>query len=339
MGWFSDLISNVKKKETIDFYVSNALPLGTAAISSAPVSPDSYITVRVASLRLPNTRQKVFEKVYGVVHVFAGLKSRFGNGVEFASATMPNKLAGVDPKNLGNLLTIDKNVVGPTPWSGGDFNLQIGLFSVISENLAGAFLGTLTKLTETVGVAFAATAKPYADVLQFGIEKLTGTEGSVKLEIGADKSWTPPMTGHFALVASPHNALATRTLSIDPNDKKLLVDGKHYTDKPYVIYSIESTAMRSDWGDIPDLKTSYESIRQAIISNDRNKAEELLKVFARLAAVSPDLIAEDARVLVAKAELVLKQAFSGAETAGMSAEVLPFEKLGLYEGRELTDAQ
>lgn len=335
MGWFSDLIGKVTHKGTVDFFVSDALPIGSSLAVTAPIAKDTYISVRVASLRLPNTRQKVFDRVFGVVHAFAALSSRFGTRNEFASASTPSKLAGVDPRNLENVITIDKLVVGPTPWSGGDFNLQIGLFSVVSENLADAFLGTLTKLTETVGVAFAATAKPYTEALKFGIEKLTGVEGSVKLEIGTDKTTSPPQTGLFALVATKQNALNGKSLSIDPTDRRLLVNGQHYTEKPYLIFSIESSNERSDWGDIPDLKASYEAMRQAIILNQRDKAEECLKVFARLSAVSPDLIPTDATTLVAKAELLLKQIYGGANTSGAAPPVAvpAFESLDLYDQR------
>lgn len=317
MSWLSDLIHHVTTTSSVDFVREGPLGLGSQPPVSTPISPaDSYVSVRVASLRLPNTRDKVFNKIYGLVHAFADLSSSAGTNVQFAAATMPNKLAGVDPINLQNVLTIDKIVVGPTPWNGGSLNLQIGLFSVVSENLAGPFLDTMTKLTETVGVSFAAAAKPYVDTLKFGVQALTRAAGSVKLEIGLDEAFTPPATGYFAIVAEAVGKLAGRKLSLDAADKKLLVDGAHYTEKPYLIFSIESGAQRDNWGEIPELKTAYAEISDDVRKNDQTKAREAFQTFRRLALFSPDLTRADAKRLVAAVDADLSNVFAAAGTAG-----------------------
>lgn len=334
MSWFSELIKKVTTAEAVDFYVSGPLPMGSGPATATPLVTDQcYVAVRAVSLRLPNTRQKVFERVYGIVHAFASLPSRRGTETQFAAATMPGKLAGVDPKNLQNVITIDKLLAGPTPWSGGDLNLQIGLFSVVSENLAGAFLETMTKLTETVGVSFATAAKPYVDTLKFGIEQLTRAAGSVKLEIGLDQSFKPPAAGLYAIVATPVGKLSGKSLSLDPADKKLLVNGAHYTDKPYLVYSIESSPQRSDWGKIPDLQRSYTTIVQSIEANKRDEAAEAFATFTRLAAISPDLIAADADALIEKVKNEMQRAFGKAATSGTAPAVPAFHELGLYQNR------
>jgi hypothetical protein len=154
--WLNELIGNVARTETIDFLVTPALTIGEAMPGMTPlVSGDNYLSIKVKSLRLPFTRKGV-TKLYGVVHTFANLPGAGQEDVEFASATTPSGLSGLDPQNISNVITIDKQVVGPTPWNGGDLQLQIGLFSVVEQELAGPFLSTMTALSDKVGVAFAA---------------------------------------------------------------------------------------------------------------------------------------------------------------------------------------
>jgi hypothetical protein len=318
MSWLSDLIHKVTTTDAVDFVRTGPLPIGNQPPAATALQPgEGYLSVRVASLRLPNTRQKVFEKLYGIVHAFADLPSAAGSHIQFAAATMPSKLAGVDPVNLQNVLIINKLVVGPTPWSGGDLNLQIGLFSVVSENLAGPFLDTMTKLSDTVGVAFA-------------VEALTRATGSVKLEIGLDETFSPPTTGNFAIVAEAVAKLAGKTLSLDPADKKLLVNGVHYTDKPYLIFFIESSQERSDWGEIPELKTAYGAIRDAVVGNDQGKAKSTLEAFERLANFSPDLTANDAARLIRKVRDLVAGAFKVAANASEMMQLPEFHEVGLY---------
>lgn len=331
MSWLSDLIHKVTTTEAVDFVRTGPLLFGNQ--SPAPTalpSGECYLSVRVASLRLPNTREKVFDKLYGIVHAFADLPSAAGAHIQFAAATMPSKLAGVDPVNLQNVLTINKLVVGPTPWNGGDLNLQIGLFSVVSENLAGPFLDTMTKLSDTVGVAFAGAAKPYVDTLKFGVEALTRATGTVKLEIGLDETFSPLTTGNFAIVAAPVGRLAGKTLSLDPTDKKLLVNGAHYTEKPYLVFSFESSQERSDWGEIPELKAAYGAIRDAVVGNDQTKAKSTFEAFERLAKFSPDLTATDAARLVVKVRGLVAGAFQVAATASEVMRLPEFHEVGLY---------
>jgi hypothetical protein len=332
MSWLLDLMHTVTRTESVDFVIRGPLGLGGAPPVTAELQAgECYVSVKVASLRLPYTRQKVVEKLYGVVHAFADLPSSVGQNIQFAAATMPSKLAGVDPKNLQNVLTIDKIVVGPTPWSGGALNLQIGLFSVVSENLAGPFLETITKLTETIGVSFAASARPYVDTLRFGVEALTRATGSVKLEIGLDQTFEPLSSGDFVLVAESVGKLQGKSMTLDPSDRKLLVDGQHYTDKPYLGFSVIGSAQRSNWGEIPELKATYATIREGVMTPDQNKARGGFDAFRRAALFSPDLTRSDAKQLVEKVQALLNTAFEAAGTSRALTSFPELHQVGLYE--------
>src|SRR4051794_22136684 len=130
MSWLSDLIHNIAVSDAVDFVVTDALPVGGNSSAGPALTGDDdfYVTVRARSLRLPYTRTGV-EQLYGLIHSFATLERIGGDPAKLASVTMPSDLAGVDPKRLDRVLSIDKVLVGPTPWRDGSLDLQIGLFS------------------------------------------------------------------------------------------------------------------------------------------------------------------------------------------------------------------
>jgi len=328
MSWLGDLIQDIRRSKTIDFFVGGPLPLGSGQALSTPLKAgECYVSIRLASLRLPYTRKGV-TKIYGIVHAFAGLSNSAGNAVELAAATVPKGLAAVAPSGLDKVLAIDKLLVGPTPWIGGNFELQIGLFSVVSENLAGPFLETIEKLTEKVGGSFAGLAKPYVETLKFGMSALSKATGTVTLEVGLEQGFSNLSAGHFALIGDDKRKFSNAALTIDPGDKSLRVDDAPYTDAPYLVYAVESSDQRVDWGSIPDLKTSYESIRSA---KDRNEAQQAFTAFRRQVLLSPDLIDADRKRLVEKVEALMKSLYDVAFTgAGSHARIPEFGKLKLY---------
>jgi hypothetical protein len=331
MSWFGDLLGDVLHQEAVDYVVTGALSVdGTMPTFTALEADTTYLSIRVKSLRLPFTRKGV-NKLYGVVHSFADIPGGPGEAVRFATATTPAELAGVDPKNLSKVVTVDKAVVGPTPWWGGDLKLQIGLFSVVEQNLAAPFLSTLTALSNQVGVSFAATAKPFVDVISMGVAALSRDVGSVKLEIGLDRGYDPPVPGHYALIAAPAGALRDAKFDLDSSDGKLKVDGVHYTEKPYIVFTIEAVTQQPRWGEIAELRAAYQKIREAKRLNDQAKAKDALTSFRLLALSSTDLIFSDAQALVKKAEDDLKTFFGSAKISGFAErEPADFEALRLY---------
>jgi hypothetical protein len=331
MGWFKDLIGNVARAETVDFVLTPPLTVNGQAPGLAALEADTtYLQVDIKALRLPFKREGV-TRYHGLVHVFADLPGRNGQTVQFANATTPSKLAGLDPKHVSNVLTINKRVVGPTPWSGGDLMLQIGLFSVVEQDLAGPFLSTITALSDKVGVAFAATAKPFIDIIGAGVQALTAKEGSVKLEVGLDLSVSPPVTGYYALVATAKDKLNGAQFDLDPNDFRLKVNGQPYVDKPYLVFGVSAVTQQERWGEIEDLRTAYQAVRDAIVANDQDKATEAFVVFRRLARISLELIDSDAERLIEKVEALLTKAFGQANRSkGLDQAIPEFEAIALY---------
>lgn len=335
MGWFNDLVGKVSKAETIDFVFRGPLTVGGKLPELLPLNAHAtYLQVDVKSLRLPLTREGV-TRYHGVVHTFVDIAGRGNQAAQFATATTPSALAGLDPKNVSNILTINKRVVGPTPWNGGDLKLQIGLFSVVEQDLAGPFLSTITALSDKFGGAFVATAKPFIDIIGEGVKALSRQEGSVKLEVGLDITASQPHAGYYALVAASKDSLQDAKLDLDPSDFRLRVDGSDYKHHAYLIYGIVSAPKQDRWGEIDDLREAYQAVRQSIIENKQSDAEIAVRSFSRLALTSSELIADDADRLVAEVEKLVGRAFGGANRSKHTAATLPeFGALPLY-GRQV----
>ena len=335
MSWFSDLIDWITRTRTVDFLLTPPLHGPTAV---APIAPNTYLRVRVASLRLPNTREHIFNTLYGVVHAF-GTVNRFGTApAKFVSATLPNELAGVAPHSLGNIVSVNRVVIGPTPYIGGDFELQIGLFSVVDENLAGPFVDTLTGISKQIGTGFAAAAAPYIDVLQMGMQAFSKASGSVTLEVGLDDTLPAPQTGTYALVAADKGEFDKSKFTLDPSDMKLLYNGDAYTDKPYFVFTIESLTQRPDWGSIPELSTAYAAITRAIGARDEKTARDALGGFRVIALTNGELIQTDANRIVLIVQQLVDAAFPPAApgapriAATLAAREVPaFHELKLYD--------
>lgn len=331
--WFSALLGKVLREETRDFVIRGPLTVdGTAPAFDPLVGGATYLLVSVKSLRLPYRRKNV-TRYSGVVHAFANLPGLFG-AAKFASATTPDGLASLDAKNKANVLTLNKPIVGPTPWAvdGGDLQLQIGLFSVADENLATPFLKTMTTLSDTIGVAFAASVKPFVDVITTGVQAFTSSEGKVALEIGLDVNYRPPQPGYYALVAAEKGKLKTARFDLDSADMKLRVDGKNYEDEAYLVFGVEAVKQQPRWAEIAELQRAYALVQAALRNNDLKAATEAVEAFRLLALTSPDLIASDAKALVKKAEDWVKDVLGGANTSltAGTRQIPDFKDLDLY---------
>lgn len=334
MSWLSELIKKVVRQEAIDFVLSDALQVSGQPLTAPIVEDAQYLSVVVKQLRLPYTRVGV-ERLYGIVHAFGSVQRLGAGEVNFACTTMPARLAGVDPKSIGNVLTISKTVMGPAPWRGGALTLEIGLFSVVAENLAGPFLDTMSALSDKVGVGFAAAAAPYVDVLRAGASALTRASGSVRLEVGLDIEIKLPQAQVFAVVAAKKGELDKTALSVDVADFKLKVNGRDYTEKPYMVLAIEASDRRDDWAEIPELRSAYEAVDSALKQGKDDEAKEAFVVFKRVVRLSPDLVVKDQKRLIQLVEARVNPdgAAGGAVGAkGVHPYVsLPFEMLPLYE--------
>ena len=307
---------------------------GAPALKSVETDTD-YVTIRVKAARIVDVR-RWNSKFYGCIHSRATLLHEASGSMEHQTVLAPSFLKELDPANLDRVVQIDKVLLGPFPYR-GRLDLTIGLFSVKAADLAAPYIDLLTSLADTAGVAYLAAAKPFIEPLRKGADLLFGNANTSELEVGYDQDFTTLKAGYYLAMRAPKNAVPLDRLRIDPSDFRLLDErGQPFGDYPYVVFSIEATTQRQDWMLIPDLKNTWDGLKQAFVAGNHNEAEQLLGQFERQSRVSPDLVFTDARRLAERARSMFgatqTQVFSMPSRPGMPtpAEFPELRDLGLY---------
>ena len=212
-------------------------------------------------------------------------------------------------------MVIDNHrLLGPTPYVGGDLDVEVGLFSIAAADLLGPYLGVLEDLAKVAGGAFVQAAQPFVAPVTRGLRLLLGEGDPKALEIGLSKTWAQPVTGLFAVARIPAGAQA---LSYDPQLRMLTLAGQPVRE-PHMVLSVEATEARPDWQQIPELLTAYGDIKREALRQDMVRTEEALAAFRVRARFSPDLIGADADGIVAAVQREIDAAFGAVQTSAKS---------------------
>src|ERR1039458_9076544 len=333
MGVWSAIWKTQAKDWTYTKIPANKTPEGLA---HADVKPeDGYLNVWLQSFRITNVR-KGLKKFYGTVYSFTSLPILDGNGgkkAEFQVATTPGQLKNIDAEHVDRIIVLNKRLLGPIPYRGGDVELEVGLFSIKEADLAGPFLSVLDSLSKTAGVSFISAALPFAGPLKDGINLLSGASSDSILEIGLSTVYSPAETGYFAIMRAQQNQVDPAQLRID-NNRQLVEDrtGKPISDYPYLVFRVEVSKQREDWFLIPDLAAAYKALRDEIKGGVLNKINDAFAVFRRTALTCPDLLLADAKLLVAKIASDVKAAVGTTPTAaGAGATIRDLADVPLYQ--------
>jgi hypothetical protein len=326
MSWFKKLLGIVAGESPKDYiFVPNVERAGAPV---AAIQPDEvYVEMYVDSLRIDKARSFA-TRFHGVVYSFASLAKLGAEGAAFASVTKPDKLAELDKDSIGKVLTISKKMMGPVPWRGGQFELQLGLFSVKSGNVLTPLLNFVTKVSETAGIAFIGAAKPFLPLISEGMDLIAGQTEDTKLVVGLDTTLSLVETCTCAVIAASKDSIDHRTIAIDPADGKLLINGAPL-DAAYCVFSIRTTDRKPDFGEIPELKAAYASFRDDVVKGKEEDALEAFTAFRRIALTSPDLISKDASRLIAMTKAMLDEAFPPVDVVLRGPAVPAREELSL----------
>jgi hypothetical protein len=332
---FVDWLKRTMREKAQDFIIA-PLDERHGAPRREPVEIDGvYVTLSVKAARIVDVRRWT-SKFHGCINSRANFLHEAQGNVEHQTVLAPPELKELDPAHLDRIVSIDKVLLGPFPYR-GQLGLTIALFSVKSADLAGPYLDLLTTLADTAGVSFLAAAKPYIDPLRKGADLLFGTADASQLEIGFDRDFTALEAGYYLAMRAPKDAVALDTLRIDANDYRLLDQrGLPFGTYPYFILAVETGSRRADWMLIPDLKATWDAMKQAFVAAHYNDAGNLLGQFERECRVSPDLVPPDVQRLVKKARDAFgsQQAgtgtFAGQERGGRPVGFPEFHDLDLY---------
>jgi hypothetical protein len=190
----------------------------------------------------------------------------------------------------------------------------------------------VTQVSSVAGISFVGQVAPFLPLLTKGMDLIAGQTGDTALEVAVDTDMRLSKSGYFAIVAAPKTEIDGKAVTIDPQDRKLLVNGTPLQ-RGYCVFSIRRAEQKADYGEIPELKQAYAALQAAIVANDVKRAREALAAFRLATVVSPDLITADATRLVKKAEGKIAAAFpGGGVSVGLAArrpEALA--TIGLYD--------
>lgn len=317
------MFSNLWRKPAIDALLF-PVPLTRKSTSSSPVpieKESTYVNMFLKSFRIPYVT-KAWKAFHGVVHSNVSLTRR-GTGVAaFSNVTSPNKLQNLSESNLDRVIVINERLLGPVPYRGGDINIEIGLCSVNSTDLAEPFVKLLDEVGKSTPVSYINTALTVLQPLKRGIELLAGASEGIKIEIGLKMCITEPTNSAYVAMSAPKGQVDKTELSIDPYDWKLLEQGKPFEKYPYMILSMEGSFER-DWDTIPELSLSFEAVRAHALSGNMVDAKKALEGFKAACIWSSDLIKSDIPRIIGLVEDNFKSEDEAAVTSGTSVVKLP----------------
>ena len=211
-------------------------------------------------------------------------------------------------------------------------NIEIGLFSVKSGDLAKPFLGVLETMALAAGVSFVSVAKPFVDPLKKGLELLTGSS-DLNLEIGLSTSFSKPETGYFFVMRAQRGVINVANLRVAEDFRLVDNEDQPLGSYPYLVFSVEISDSRDDWFLIPEIASIHAELQSAIRKNKRAEVDEIFSTFKRTALTSPDLLTRDAQRLVKDVEDELTAAMPTSMTSASTREIRPLQLIRLFEPR------
>lgn len=330
MGWIYDHFSKPTEDWIFTLLKENQVPEEPKS-NDAIAHNESYVVITLRSMRLVKVR-KLFTKFYGVVHSYIRLNHLSGD-CSFQTVTTPAQLRQIDPENVDRIIQVNIPLLGPIPYRGGDFALELGLFSVKDADLVAPFIEVLQKMASQAGVSVVSTAIPFVQPLRKGIDALL-VGADTQLEVGVSTNLVPLKTGWYVVMRAPKQEVDVSKLRVTSEDFRLVNadTGQMFKEYPYMVFTVAQDVMRQDWYNLPDLKNPYKELQEAVRKGDYNAAKELIVTFRRSVLTSDDLITRDG-VRIAQ---FVKQAAEEVMTAtavarGKDARELPaLESYRLY---------
>jgi hypothetical protein len=302
--------------------------------SSEPIAPnEAYANIWLKSARVVNVRRGL-KRFYGAVHSYISLTPvAQAEAIEINTVVTPKLLQNVDPRNVDRVISVNRRLLGPVAYSGGDVGLEVGLFSIEEADLVAPYLNMLEKLSDVAGVGFLKAAIPFAAPIREGVNALLNGEGHSLLEIGLSRTFQPLESGYYLVMRVPQSEIDPTALTLQKGDWRVVgADGELVKDFPYLVFEIQGTQEKHDWAKITELKRQYDLIKDAIIRDDLSEANAGHKIFHRLARTSPELIRVDADRLVQLVRLEIDDIMGPARPQALNAAptVKEFGELSLY---------
>ena len=171
------------------------------------IEPDScYIELYLESLRLARAR-KFATRFHGIAYSFVTLPREGEERAQLAAISKPQKLAELDEGSLDRVITVSKQMMGPTAFRGGPVSLEFGLFSVKSGNLLTPLLDYITRVSSIAGISYVGAIKPFVPLITEGMDLIAGQLQDTALEVGVDTDLDLANSCVAAIISSPKGSI------------------------------------------------------------------------------------------------------------------------------------
>ena len=323
MGWWKKVWTDQAEDWIFDYLGASQVPDKLARVAVAPSS--GYLSVFLRSFRVVNVRKGI-SKFYGTVHSFITVPHISGKQAKFHVLTTPSSLSEIDAENIDRIISMNRRLLGPIPYRGGDLEIEVGLFSVESANLVKPFLTVLEAMSQAAGVSYINMAMPFIGPILQGVDLLTGAGGSSILEIGLAKLLTTIETGTMIMIRAPKGSINIADYKLDKDYKLIGKNGQSLKDYPYIVVAIEAHPDRSDWFNIPELAAAYNELMDEVRMGKYEPTMEALAVFKRVAITCPDLLPKHAMKVAQDVDGQVNSALSYVPTAAGKITLKPLEE-------------
>jgi len=327
MGWWNNILRQRASQWTYGALAPGQVP---DRLEHRPVQADmEYVSIFLRSMRVVDVRRGL-KKFYGTVHSFITLPYD-GDDAKFHVLTTPSDLKNIDPTNLDRVITLNFPLLGPVPYRGGGIQMELGLFSIMSVDLADACLSILQRMASDAGVTFVSKALPFVGPIMDGIGLLTGSSSDTILEIGVNNNFDKLETGYFVAIRAPAGTIDLSGIKL--NENRWLVDknGQLIGEFPYMVFSIEASSHRENWRSIPEIAKAHADLISMVRQRSFNATNEAFTVFKTIAMTCPDLLRNDAANLVAQVDDDIKLALPGLQTKAFSGKIPRIRSLSEIE--------
>jgi hypothetical protein len=239
--------------------------------------------LRLAEMYLGASRT-LWRRAYPLVHGFTN-----HNGREEHNVAGPGQLQEIGGGNLDRLIVLNSRLAGPTPFTGGEVAVLVGLWSVAGDDAAKALVTTVGAVSGLLG-AVGPPVTAIIDVVKSSVESILSLDQTV-LRLGVNDTFFPgnPLrAGFYVGIGAPAAAVDADRLWLRAGH---LVAGpdpvvaKPYNDHDYFVVQVERRDVRDDWPALPGIREFNEQFGMAM-----RAAEPVADKRRRLAGLWPGFI-------------------------------------------------
>ncbi|MBV8905971.1 MAG: hypothetical protein JOZ22_20230, partial [Acidobacteriia bacterium] len=250
--------------------------------AAAPIDKNqAYFILRIKEMYVAYSR-RLWRKLYPMLHSFV----EHGQSQENAIAG-PGQLRELGDSNLDRIVNLNYRLAGPTPFSGEDLSILVGLYSVPGQGAAKALIDTVASVATLGGVALG-SAVQIAQTVKSGVESILGLDGS-QLALGVRdtiNAGQPLRSGYYLAVSAPASDVDFSKLWLTDGR---LVHGQDpiaaarspYQDYDYLVLEVERRDTRDDWPSLPGI-SEFQDQFAAIMADHQTSVEEKKNRFKEL---------------------------------------------------------